>query len=237
MPSSPPLSNMASVRLAYQSWVLPCGREAVNRLEGLLDRKFALAREFASAPDPGASGIASFLQTVLPTRGHREAIATPENVGRLSEVARTAATGRLSPRELPALAARIEGVPASVAFDLTAELVHAAAPDRFGLWSRWVWNPERKSGALTEFVQPGPETVEALQASLGEIRLELAALGFPSPTFAPVDILLALTHAQRLQRASDESFRGGGMESLLPGPYGLASMILGVRRWLTHADR
>ncbi len=228
---------MRSVRLAYESWVLPCGREAVNRLETLLERKFLLARRVLDSPTVSPSAVDEFLGTVLPARSHRAALATESNVVALTEMARTAAVGRLHPRELPDLAARLDGVPTAAALDLAAELVHAAAPDRFGLWARWVWNVDRKSGVLSEFVRPGPETLEGLQASLGEIRLELAALGFPSPTFASVDILLALTHAQRLQRASDESFRGGGMESLLPGPYGLAAMILGVRRWLTHADR
>lgn len=33
-------------------------------------------------------------------------------------------------------------------YDLTGELLHYHNPEKYWLWSRWVWDPERKTGAL-----------------------------------------------------------------------------------------
>jgi hypothetical protein len=35
-----------------------------------------------------------------------------------------------------------------VAFDLPGELLHFADPEQYWLWSRWMWDPERETGAL-----------------------------------------------------------------------------------------
>ena len=33
-------------------------------------------------------------------------------------------------------------------FDLPAELLHFTSPDRYWLWTRWIWDPEARTGAL-----------------------------------------------------------------------------------------
>lgn len=224
-----------AIREAYRSFVLPCGAPAVNRLEELLERKFALVRSLFEGPADAARASA-VLDTVLSTRPYRGRLLESNPPERFAEVARRAARG-IAPKEIAPLARSLEGAPVPVLQDLAAEIAHGAAPDRLGLLSRWVWNSERRTGILGLLVPPGPETVEGAQALLGEMRLQLAALGFPSRTFASVDILLALAYASHVARTTDRSFQGGGIESLLPGPYGLASLVLGVRRWVIHADR
>jgi hypothetical protein len=49
-----------------------------------------------------------------------------------------------------AAAARAAGpaVPAWPLFDLPAELLHFTAPDRYWLWTRWLWDPGARTGAL-----------------------------------------------------------------------------------------
>ncbi|MGH7394945.1 MAG: hypothetical protein ACREJF_05020, partial [Candidatus Methylomirabilales bacterium] len=55
------------------------------------------------------------------------------------------------PDELPA---RFEAFDALLAghpdpgFDLPSELLHFTAPDRYWLWTRWMWDPHNETGAL-----------------------------------------------------------------------------------------
>jgi hypothetical protein len=43
---------------------------------------------------------------------------------------------------------RLDGVPESVRYDLASELLHFTSPDDYWLWTRWVWDPRTRTGAL-----------------------------------------------------------------------------------------
>jgi hypothetical protein len=43
---------------------------------------------------------------------------------------------------------RLEEFPRSVRYDLASELLHFTFPDRYWLWTRWVWDPSTRTGAL-----------------------------------------------------------------------------------------
>lgn len=226
------------VARAFRDRVLACGVEPVNRLEAAVVAKFAETRSLEEVvPSEFARSFSQVLDGVVATRPHRAALlaGTPREV--VQSFVREARCGELDSADLPRAAERFAGAPAEVRLDLAAELLHAAAPDRVALLARWVWNPARETGILGEFGGPPPTDYPATQARLGEVRLELDALGFPSPSFAAVDVLLALTYSGRLAEAVDRSFQGGGIERLLPGAFPLATMVLGVRRRLPHADR
>lgn len=226
------------VARAFRDCVLPCGIEPVNRLEAAVDGKFGATRGLEHVPvEQFATEFARVVRGVVSARPFRSRLVNDTTAEQVRGILRDAREARLGPLDLPAIADRLAGAPAGVRLDLASELIHAAAPDRVALLARWVWNPARRTGILAEFGGALPETYADTQARLGEIRLELGALGFPSTTFAAVDVLLALTYAAQLQEATDRSFQGGGIERLLPGPFPLATMILGVRRRLRDADR
>ena len=226
------------VARAFRERVLPCGIAPVNRLEQVVEAKLAEVRSLESVPSEGfSSAFSSIVDTIVSARPHRASIVRASSSERIQEILRESRTGRLGPTDLPAVAERLAGAPADVRLDVASELLHGAAPDRIALLARWVWNPARRTGVLGEFGGPPPETYAGTHARLAEIRLELDALGFRSSTFAAVDVLLALTYAGRLGEAVDRSFRGGGLERLLPGAFPLATMVLGVRRRYLDADR
>ena len=235
-----PFSGADPNRVAkeFRDRVLPCGADAVNRLEAAVVEKFAAIRALEhAAPESFDPAFRSAVGGVVTTRPHRARILSETPPDAVREVLREARSGTLGPARLLEAADRLCGAPTDVRVDLASELLHAAAPDRIALLARWVWNPARGTGILAAFGGPPPETYPGTQARLGEIRLALEALGFRSPTFAAVDVLLALSYAGRLGEAPDRSFQGGGIERLLPGSFPLAGLVLGVRRRLTDADR
>lgn len=43
---------------------------------------------------------------------------------------------------------RLEGLDSNIRFDFASELLHFTDPDRYWLWTRWMWDPKVKTGAL-----------------------------------------------------------------------------------------
>jgi hypothetical protein len=81
------------------------------------------------------------------------------------------------------------------AAELGSELLHFTAPARYGLWARWVWSPESRTGALPLLIGE-------------EYELEAEGLG---PTYERVCIAL---------RALDESPEAGAFRGPRGGPLG-----------------
>jgi hypothetical protein len=58
--------------------------------------------------------------------------------------------GETAPVEdrLEAFAGRLDGLPPSLRYDLGSELLHYTDPERHWLWTRWIWDPHTRTGAL-----------------------------------------------------------------------------------------
>ncbi len=42
----------------------------------------------------------------------------------------------------------LEGLESNTRYDLASELLHFTMPDRYWLWTRWMWDPKTRTGAL-----------------------------------------------------------------------------------------
>lgn len=231
-PSAPPVAAVFRDRAA------PCGLEPLRRLEAMVSDKLATIRALENAPtDRFPELLDSVVGGVPSARPYRVQIVRESSRKEIQAIVQAAREGYLGPPDIPTVADRLAGAPRAARLDLASELLHGAAPDRVPLLARWVWNPARGSGALSDLGGQTPDGYAEAQVRLGVVRHELGALGFPCTTFAGVDVVLALVYAAKLQSATDERLRSGGLESLLPGAFPLATMILGVRRRTVHADR
>lgn len=71
-------------------------------------------------------------------------------------------------------------VEADVTFDLAGELLHFVDPDRFWLWTRWMWDPRTETGALRLVTM---EEVDLFGATRGATYLAVgAAVAFVDET-------------------------------------------------------
>ncbi len=128
-----------------------------------------------------------------------------------------------------------------IGFDLPGEVLHFADPTRFWLWTRWMWDPERETGALALVAAEPPdpdlgrsgEAYLAVGSLVGAVASWLGdrgvALGSPAcPPSVTVDVLLACVYAVYLGtvlrlRMTQEFNR------LVPPMPDLVSRLLGVR--------
>lgn len=93
---------------------------------------------------------------------------------------------------------------ARAGFDLASELLHFSSPDEYWLWTRWIWDPEAKTGALalvtTGIDLSDAESRGALYMNVGRATAQLDAtgkvIGFTGagPSLFGADVLLAAVY-------------------------------------------
>jgi hypothetical protein len=123
-------------------------------------------------------------------------------------------------------------------FDLPGELLHFASPGQYWLWTRWLWNPATKTGALPLVITEDIDLAEG--ATRGEVYLTIGratafvdetgkAAGFTGagPGLLGTDVYLAAVYAVYMytvlrMRMTEEFNR------LLPPLPALVRRLLGV---------
>lgn len=129
---------------------------AEPELRRLLRSVFATRRRVGELlARPGAAALASWIEALL--RG-REPL----------------------PARFQAFCDRLADAPESVRYDLAAELLHYVEPERYWLWTRWVWDPRTRTGALPLVTM---EEYDLDAPSLGEAYLRVGqAIAFVHET-------------------------------------------------------
>jgi hypothetical protein len=131
------------------------------------------------------------------------------------------------------------GVPETTGFDLGSELLHFSDPDRHWLWTRWMWNPESKTGALPLIVMEEVEidggsvaaTYERIGLAMAFVDEVGAAAGFRTPGHGVfgTDVFLASVYAiymyTTLRMRMTQEFN-----KIIPELGELVSRLLGVHR-------
>ena len=131
----------------------------------------------------------------------------------------------------------MEAVP-GVGFDLPSELLHFSEPERYWLWTRWIWDPRADTGALRlvtteEFELAAERRGEAyvrVGQALAFVNETGHATGFTDLRQGPfgIDVFLACVYAVYMytvlrMRMTQE------FNQIVPGLEGLVRTLLGVR--------
>lgn len=144
-------------------------RDELLTVAGLLDSKSAGFQELIGSPGRarmlGRADLRRILRSVFSTRRKADAILDgvgPERFGAaVDELVH--GPGDVSDR-FRAFDAVLEGHQ-EPGFDLPSELLHFTAPDRWWMWTRWMWDPRAGTGALAlvtteDFDLDGPDRGE-----------------------------------------------------------------------------
>ncbi|MHB1593806.1 MAG: hypothetical protein ACYCO9_17415 [Streptosporangiaceae bacterium] len=127
-----------------------------------LDRKSRTMREvlLASEERLDAAALRRVLRLIFATRRRADQLIDDVGADRLAAAIGAlmaggpGAAGGPEPASGPDLAARFDAFDAALAgqpdvgFDLPGELLHFTYPGQYWLWTRWLWDPRTRTGAL-----------------------------------------------------------------------------------------
>lgn len=147
--------------------------EQLSHIVADLERKSSALRELLlpGASRLGAAGLREVLRWSFMTRRRADAIIDAVGVDRLA----SAIDRLLEPT--PDVSGRFDAFVAVLGdrpgrqFDLPAELLHFTDPDRYWLWSTWLWDPAGATGALRLVVTDDVDL--GVGPSLGEVYLSV----------------------------------------------------------------
>lgn len=153
-------------------------------------------------PPPGAGELRWLLRSCFPSRRHTEAILAAVGVETLGRSVSALVQGDDD------LEGRVERFDAclsrfpEVAVDLPWELLHLAQPERYWLWTRWMWNPRTETGSLrlvtTDGVElSGPSRVGSYQRvgrALAMVHGTARAVDFVGDGPFGIDVFLACVY-------------------------------------------
>ncbi len=179
--------------------------EDIGTVTDLLVEKRAVLAPFLTADALGvanAEAVRPILGRVFATRRRSDelilAAGAPVLARAIADLVH--GSGRIETR-FAAFDAALDGLDAPVRRDLAGECLYFADPERYWLWSRWMWDPEARTGALPlvmveEFDFSGPDA-GAVYLRVGAATAAVIAtsrdLGFQRMGASPfaVDVYLA----------------------------------------------
>lgn len=177
------------------------------------------------------SDFASFFGSFLSARRHSREIVSGNSRERLNAALKSLRVSSIEPGVSIQRFASLSGATAGVLEDVAMESIHFLNPEKFGLCTRWVFNPESGKGAIAGAIRGEvPSGFAARQMLLQEARRMLDESGYGMQGFYSLDIMCSLSYAGGIMGAKDSTMNSGGMEALFPNSTVLAAMILGIRR-------
>ena len=155
--------------------------------------------------DLGASELRVLLRRVFTARRHTDVILARIGAPALRDEIAGLLYGEAA---LPERYERFRAVFADwpgVAFELPSELLHFTEPDRYWLWTRWMWDPRTETGAIALVTEDGFDfgrgdpwsTYQRIGEASAFISETGRAAGFTSFTDEPfgIDVFLACVYA------------------------------------------
>lgn len=131
------------------------GRVSLSELDAIadeLERRHGRMQALLADPrrrDLDAAALRSLLRSIFATRRRADQVLARVGPDRLATRIEELLDGTEPiPARLQVFHDRLDGVPPGVRWDLASELLHGTDPGRYWLWTRWIWDPEARTGAL-----------------------------------------------------------------------------------------
>ncbi len=138
----------------------------------------------------------------------------------------------------------IRGVDLRAAKDIAAELLHFTFPDKYILWTSWVWDPETETGAIVFLKEESPtggkgrkmygETYEQFEQVYKQIAEKLHEFGVKVKDYLFVDIFLAMIYATYVDYMTLSTMHSA--KGFFPPAGVMARRLLGVHAPIMYTD-
>jgi len=203
----------------YLIKLLSEGEDFVQEFYRLLVEKSRLFQELLSKerlPSLSEKEAELILKRIFSTRRRSSRVIEETGIGRLREAisdllyADEGANFLKSPphsweERVEGFARKVRGVSPRSARDTASELLHFTFPDRFVLWTGWIWDPQTETGAVVFLKEEPPtggrgrrmfgETYEEFSRIYEQIALKLSEFGVRAKGYLFVDLFLAMIYA------------------------------------------
>ncbi|MCY0858796.1 MAG: hypothetical protein OWQ54_00025 [Sulfolobaceae archaeon] len=117
--------------------------------------------------------------------------------------------------------------------DMAREIIHFLYPDKYPLWTRWIWNEERNTGSLTYILNDNAKikSEEDYFNAVKELKNTLDIFGLNLDNYYATSIFLVYAYVRYVDYATLLAVdkKGGG---LYPTHLATTSLILGLKPFL-----
>ncbi len=194
----------------YLIKMLSEGEEFVQDFYQELLRKSVLFQRILSKemlPSVTENELEWILERMFYSRRKRKRIVEETGVDTLREAISDLLYGEEKPWEekVGKFVKHVRGVDRRAARDIASEILHFTFPDRYILWTSWVWDPESETGAIVFLKEEPPtggrgrrmygETYEQFKQVYEQIAEKLQDFGIRVRGYLFVDIFLAMIYA------------------------------------------
>ena len=117
--------------------------------------------------------------------------------------------------------------------DMAKEIIHFLEPEKYPLWTRWIWNKERNTGAITYVLKDGVtlKSESEFFSALQELKSVLDIFGLDTGNYYPTSIFLVYAYVRLLDYtthlAIDRKVAG-----LLPTHLTTTALVLGLKPFI-----
>ena len=117
--------------------------------------------------------------------------------------------------------------------DMAKEIIHFLEPEKYPLWTRWIWNKERNTGSIT-YVLKDDVTLKSdseFFSAIQELKSVLDVFGLDTSNYYPTSVFLVYAYVRLLDYtthlAIDKKAAG-----LLPTHLTTTSLVLGLKPFI-----
>ncbi|WP_338604525.1 hypothetical protein V6M85_01410 [Sulfolobus tengchongensis] len=117
--------------------------------------------------------------------------------------------------------------------DMAKEIIHFLEPEKYPLWTRWIWNPVKNTGSITYILKDNTslKSENEFFEAVSELKNVLSIFGLDSPTYYYTSIFLVYSYVRYVDYATLLAVdrKGGG---LYPSHLSTTAMVLGLKPFL-----
>lgn len=117
--------------------------------------------------------------------------------------------------------------------DMAKEIIHYLEPEKYPLWTRWIWNKERNTGSITYVLKDDVALRSNLEffSAVQELKSVLDVFGLDTSNYYPTSVFLVYAYVRLLDYtthlAIDKKAAG-----LLPTHLTTTSLVLGLKPFI-----